>query len=57
MQWLMQNWIWVALIAGVAAIFFIRPRRGNGQGGHGGGCCSGHGQRHSDHSIDSPSKT
>lgn len=38
MEWLTQNWIWLAL--GIGAIFMIS--RGK-HGGQGGGCCGGSG--------------
>jgi len=44
MEWLTQNWIWIAVAIGVVALFgFFRGSHG-GQGGHG-GCCGGHGKQ------------
>lgn len=54
MEWLTQNWIWIAVLIGVVAFFgFSRGNRG-GHGSHGGGdgsaghggCCGGHGKQH-----------
>ena len=42
MNWLLQNWIWVALGIGVA-YFFFRGRRGGHGAGHGGLIGMGHG--------------
>ncbi len=40
MEWLSQNWIWVAL--GIGAVFMMT------RGARGGGCCGGHDQGKSD---------
>lgn len=49
MEWLTQNWIWIAVLIGVVAFFgFSRgSRSGDGSTGHGshGGCCGGHGKQ------------
>ncbi|MDP2240767.1 MAG: hypothetical protein Q8K18_11485 [Burkholderiales bacterium] len=50
MEWLTQNWIWIAALVGV--VVFIGLSR-NSHGGHGGGdssgghggCCGGHGKK------------
>ena len=56
MEWLTQNWIWIAVLIGVVA-FLGFSRRGHGRhGNHGGehgatghvrlgGCCGGHGKQ------------
>lgn len=47
MEWLTQNWIWIAALAGVVAfIGFSRNSHGGGDdsAGHG-GCCGGHGNK------------
>jgi len=41
MQWLLENWIIVALFGGMAAMHLVGYRRG---GGH--GCCGGGGHDH-----------
>jgi hypothetical protein len=38
MEWLTQNWIWLAL--GIGAVLMMRRGAHGGHGGHG-GCCSG----------------
>ena len=37
MQWLMENWLLVALFGGMAAMHLVGHRRGSS----GGGCCGG----------------
>lgn len=41
MEWLTQNWIWIAVLAGVVAFIGLSRNR---HGGHG-GCCGGHGKK------------
>jgi hypothetical protein len=43
MEWLLENWIIVALFGGMAAMHLVGHRRGGG-GGH--GCCGGGGHDH-----------
>ncbi len=40
MEWLTENWIFVALVGGMAAMHLVGHRRG------GGGCCGGGGHGH-----------
>ena len=44
MEWLTQNWIWIAVVIGVVAFLgFFRSSHGGGNGAAGhGGCCGGH---------------
>ena len=41
MDWLTQNWVWIAVIAGVLAFYFIGRRGHGGHAGGQGGCCGG----------------
>ncbi len=44
MEWLANNWIWIALGTGIVGFYmFSRRSRGGGEGSHGGGCCGGGG--------------
>jgi hypothetical protein len=45
MEWLTQNWIWVALIGGMIAMHLFGHRGHGGHGGHRGGCGGGHGNQ------------
>lgn len=47
MEWLTQNWIWIAVLAGVvASIGLSRSGHGSGDGSAGhGGCCGGHSKK------------
>jgi len=45
MEWLTQNWVWVALAVGFIGVHLLRHRGHGGHGGHGGhrgGCGGGH---------------
>ena len=41
MEWLTQNWVWVALLGAFVAIHFLGHRGHGGHGGRGGGCGRG----------------
>lgn len=44
MEWLTQNWIWIAGLIGVVAFFGFSRSSHGGHEGHG-GCCGGHGKQ------------
>ncbi len=48
MEWLSENWIWVALIGGMGAMHLFGHRKGGGHGKSGGGCCGGGGHKHAE---------
>jgi len=45
MEWLTENWIWVALIGGMFAMHMFGHGGHGGHGGKRGGCGGGHGNK------------